>query len=185
MRIIAGKYKGRPLKNFKAEHIRPTTDRVKETLFNKLMGWVEGARVLDLFSGTGNLALESISRGADWVDLVESHPKSVQIIRENISHLKITTGFKIHPVDVFKYIKNYTGTPYDIILADPPFTKELADSVMTAISESACFHANTMIVVEAARKERCEDHYGALIRLDRREFGDKNLNFYGQGDLSR
>ena len=77
MRIISGKFKGRPLVSFQADHIRPTTDRVKETLFNKLMGVVEDARVLDLFSGTGNLAIECLSRGAGWVDLVESHNRSI------------------------------------------------------------------------------------------------------------
>ena len=106
--------------------------RVKETLFNKLMSYMEGARVLDLFSGTGNLGIEAISRGAEWVDLVESHPKSVQIIRDNLAQFKITDGCKVFPVDVFKYIKGYSGKPYDVILADPPFTKTLADTVMAS-----------------------------------------------------
>ncbi len=75
MRIISGKFKGRQLVSFQADNIRPTTDRVKETLFNKLMAYVDGARVLDLFSGTGNLAIECISRGAAHVDLVENHRK--------------------------------------------------------------------------------------------------------------
>jgi 16S rRNA (guanine966-N2)-methyltransferase len=178
MRIISGKFKGHPLKSFKADHIRPTTDRVKETLFNKLMGQVEDSRVLDLFSGTGNLAIEAISRGATWVDIVESHRKSVQIIRENIDHFKIREGFKIHPIDAFRYIKTYTGPAYDLILVDPPFTEALADSVMTALAESACFHEYTTIVIESARKEKCLAAYPPLIRLDVREFGDKNLNFF-------
>ena len=178
MRIISGKFKGRQLKSFAADHIRPTTDRVKETLFNKLMGLVEGARVLDLFSGTGNLAIEAISREAQWVDLVESHPKSVQIIRENLTHLKIQDGFKIFPMDVFKYLKSYSGAPYDLILADPPFTQKLADSVMQAIAQSQCFHEGTQIVIESSSKEICGDSYPPLIRLDQRVFGDKYLNFF-------
>jgi 16S rRNA (guanine966-N2)-methyltransferase len=178
MRIISGKYKGHPLKKFDADHIRPTTDRVKETLFNKLMGQVEDSRVLDLFSGTGNLGIEAISRGATWVDLVESHRRSVQIIRDNMDHLKIRDGYKIHAVDVFKYLKTYTGPAYDLIFADPPFTETLADSVMTALAESSCFHEYTTIVIESARKEQCLDRYPPLIRLDLREFGDKNLNFF-------
>src|SRR3954462_11414596 len=105
MRIISGKYKGRQLVDFSADHIRPTTDRVKETLFNKLMGIIEGARVLDLFSGTGNLSIECLSRGAAWVDIVENHKKSLSIIRENLALLKITEGFAIHPVDTFRYLE--------------------------------------------------------------------------------
>src|ERR1043165_353617 len=107
MRIISGKYKGHHLVDFKAEHIRPTTDRGKGTLFNKLMNDIDGARVLDLFSGTGNLAIECISRGAAWVDLVESHKQSLAIIKENFTKLKIEEGYKIHPLDAFRYIAGY------------------------------------------------------------------------------
>lgn len=82
MRIISGKYRGRRLSAFNAPHIRPTTDRVKETMFNKLMGQVEGARVLDLFAGTGNLGIESLSRGANWVEFVESNRKSLEILKK-------------------------------------------------------------------------------------------------------
>lgn len=178
MRIISGKFKGRVLKSFQADHIRPTTDRVKETLFNKLMGSIDGARVLDLFSGTGNLSLEALSRGAEWVDLVEAHPKSVKIIRENLALLGVTDGFKVFPMDVFKYIKNYSGPAYDVILADPPFTQTLADAVMKALAESSCFHEGTMIVIESAKKEVCGESYPPLIRLDQRNFGDKNLSFF-------
>ena len=84
MRIIGGKYKGLYLTNFKADHIRPTTDRVKESMFNILQAQIEDARVLDLFSGTGNLGIEAISRGARHVTFVEKNKKSIQILKENI-----------------------------------------------------------------------------------------------------
>ncbi len=82
MRIIAGKYKGRRLVAFKAKHIRPTTDRVKETLFNILGDSVSDAKVLDLFAGTGNVALEFLSRGAQQVEAVESSRKSIEILEK-------------------------------------------------------------------------------------------------------
>ena len=80
MRIIGGRFSGRRLVSFTAEHIRPTTDRVKESLFNKLAAYWDGARVLDLFSGTGNLTIEAISWGADSVESVELNPKSISIM---------------------------------------------------------------------------------------------------------
>ena len=80
MRIISGRFKGRVLSSFQADHIRPTTDRVKETLFNKWMSYTEAANVLDLFSGTGNLGLESLSRGCRHVDFVDLNLKSIQIL---------------------------------------------------------------------------------------------------------
>ena len=157
MRVISGKFKGRQLVEFEAAHIRPTTDRVKETLFNKLMGMTEGARVLDLFSGTGNLAIECISRGSAWVDLVESHKKSISIIRENLSKLKIDEGFAIHPVDAFRYIESYSGTPYDIVLADPPFTETLAHQLAEKIGESGLLGPDSLLVIEASSKERMDE----------------------------
>lgn len=178
MRIISGKYKGRQLVNFKADNIRPTTDRVKETLFNKLMARIDGARVLDMFSGTGNLAIECMSRGAAWVDMVESHKKSLSIIRENLELLKIKEGFKVHPVDAFKYIQSYSGTAYDIVIADPPFTQSWAHDLCTAVGASRLLADDSLFVIECSSKERMDETYAGLIHLDRREFGDKHLNFF-------
>lgn len=191
MRIISGKFKGRQLVDFQADNIRPTTDRVKETLFNKLTGRVEGARVLDLFSGTGNLAIECMSREAAWVDLVENHKKSLGIIRENLAKLKIAEGFKIHPVDAFRYIETFSGEPYDLVIADPPFTRAWAHDLATQIgASSTLLKEQALLVIEASSKERMDESYPGLNRLDRREFGDKHLNFFekvshGQGDLPR
>jgi 16S rRNA (guanine966-N2)-methyltransferase len=190
MRVISGKFKGRQLVEFEATHIRPTTDRVKETLFNKLMGQIEDARVLDLFSGTGNLAIECLSRGAAWVDLVESHKKSLEIIRQNLTKLKITQDFKIHSLDVFRYIAGYTAQPYDIVIADPPFTQSLAHDLAAKIGLSALLGPQSIFVIESSSKERLDENYPGLNRLDQRVFGDKHLTFFekvdhGQGDIPR
>ena len=152
---------------------------------------VEGARVLDLFSGTGNLAIESISRGAAWVDLVESHPGSLEIIRQNFTKLKILEGFEIHCEDALQFIQGYRGTPYDIVLADPPFTQSLAHDLATQIGTSSLLTAGGLLVIEASAKERMDEFYSGLKFLDRRTFGDKHLNFFetgtqdGQGDIPR
>lgn len=178
MRVISGKFKGRRLSEFEAAHIRPTTDRVKETLFNKLMGRVEDARVLDLFSGTGNLAIECLSRGARHVDIVENHRKSLDIIRDNLRLLKIGGGYKIFPVDAFSYIKGYHGEGYDLVLADPPFTQAWAHELTTLVAVSPLLADQGLFIVEASSQERMDEAYPGLNRLDRREFGDKDLNFF-------
>jgi 16S rRNA (guanine966-N2)-methyltransferase len=181
MRIISGKYKGHPLVDFKADHIRPTTDRVKETLFNKLMFDIEGARVVDLFSGTGNLGLESLSRGAREVIFVEKHPKSLDILRQNLNKLKVpTTDFRIVNMDVLAYLKSYQGEPFDIIFADPPFTEKMAHAVMEHASKSSAFGSQTLMAIESERRERMENLYGDLERYDHREFGDKILSFFSK-----
>src|SRR6185312_16922174 len=135
-------------------------------------------RVLDLFSGTGNLALECLSRSAAWVDIVESHPQSLAIIRENLNLLKVSEDYKISAVDAFKYIRGYVGPAYDIVLADPPFTQSWAHDLATAVGASSLLAGEGLFVVEASSKERMDEEYPGLKRLDRREFGDKHLNFF-------
>lgn len=179
MRIISGKFKGRRLVSFQAEHIRPTTDRVKETLFNKLMGHIEGERVLDLFSGTGSLGIECLSRGASWVDFVENHRKSLAILNENLHMLGLSQGFKVHPQDVFKFLERFNGEGYDVVLADPPFTRSWAHELATKIGTSeGVIRPGGVLVLEASSNERMDQDYPGLNRLDQRMFGDKSLNFF-------
>lgn len=179
MRIISGKYKGRNLVSFKADHIRPTTDRVKESLFNKIRNEIEGARVLDLFCGTGNLGLEALSRGASHCDFVDAHGKSLKITQENIDLLKVEKiYYKTHKMDVFRFLKTYSGEPYGIIFIDPPFTEKIAHPVMEAISTSGVFNEGTVISIESQKKERMDEKYGVLKRFDFTEYGDKSLSLF-------
>lgn len=178
MRIIAGRFKGRRLVNFKADHIRPTTDRVKESIFNKLQGYLDEARVLDLFSGTGNLTCESVSRGARFVDSVELSKKSIAIIRENLKLLDIEDQVRIHADDVLKWLRKYEGEPYDLILADPPFTEKLAHDVLTEIGKSQALGPETIVMIESSSHEKVLESYEGLERTDERDYGDKRVSFW-------
>ena len=178
MRIISGKYKGHHLVSFQADHIRPTTDRVKESLFNMIQGHIESARVLDLFSGTGNLGLEALSRGAREVLFVEKNRKSILILEKNIEKLKVDEPYKILQKDVIGFLKNYDGPPFDLIFADPPFTEEMAHDVMVGADSSRVFHPGTLMMIESGRREKILEDYPTLTRYDLREFGDKFLSFF-------
>lgn len=181
MRIISGRFKGRVLSTFQADHIRPTTDRVKETLFNKWMTQIQDAKVLDLFAGTGNLGLESVSRGCSHVDFVEINLKSIQILKKNIEILQLTnTEYSIYKQDVLQYLKKYQGDVYDLILADPPFVQKMAHEVMMAIDASRCFGETTLVAIESHKKERMEDAYMNLYRYDFKDYGDKVLSFFAK-----
>ncbi len=182
MRVISGKFKGRQLVSFKADHIRPTTDRVKESLFNILMQDIDGARVLDLFAGTGSLSIEAYSRGAAYVECVESHSKSLKIIFENLRLLKIENEIKVVKSDVFNFIKKYNGDPFDVILVDPPFTEKFSHSVLQELAKSKLFKPGTVIAIESAKKEHMEDLYDSLRLIDRRPFGDKILSLFTSND---
>ncbi len=179
MRIIAGRYGGRRLSSFEAKHLRPTTDRTKESLFGRLTPHLEGARVLDLFSGTGSLGLEALSRGAAYVDFVEQHRKSLNILRKNIRALDLPGSvYQVHSQDVFKFLKNYKGEPYQIIFADPPFTEKIADAVGQAVANSVVGGPGSLWVMESGGSEPLAEGYGSWESLYRKSFGDKVLSFF-------
>lgn len=178
MRIISGKYGGRKLVSFQAPHLRPTTDRIKESIFNSWSERFDEARVLDLFSGTGNLSFESLSRGALSVLSVEQSDKSIQIIRKNQKLLGIGKEQQIEKKDVVKFLKQYEGPSFDLIFVDPPFTKKMADETMQAMGESKVYHQDTLIVIESTKHEKIEDEYGNLVCYRRKDFGDKKVSFF-------
>ncbi len=179
MRIISGRLGGRKLLAFNADHIRPTTDRIKEVIFNKLQSLVEDSEVLDLYSGTGSLAFEAVSRGALHVTAVEKHPKSVEIIKKNMAHLAVTEDdMTLVRDDVFDYLKEPFGSGYDIILIDPPFTEKLADQTMQALAASELNQFPCVVFIEAGKGEVLKETYGAFKQKELKEYGDKSLGIY-------
>lgn len=179
MRIIAGKWGGRRLLAFKAEHIRPTTDRIKEVIFNKVQPLIEDAIVLDLFSGTGSLSLEALSRGAQHVTAVEKHAKSVDIIKKNMAHLEVSQGeMSVLKKDVFSFLKQSFMSGFDIIFIDPPFTEKIADDVLQALSVSQLSGFPTVVFIEAGKGETLRESYGLLQQKELKNYGDKLLGIY-------
>lgn len=120
MRIIAGKYKGRQLVSSRDDTIRPTTDRIKEFIFDVLDEFVLDARVLDLFCGSGSLGLEALSRGAKEVTFVDKNVNSLRVLRKNIATLGVVEGISIRRKDVLGFLRQ-NREPFDLIFADPPF----------------------------------------------------------------
>ena len=179
MRIIAGRFKGHRLVAFKANHIRPTTDRVKETIFNKIQSHIPGAKVLDLFSGTGSLGLEALSRGAESVQFVDSHAKSIHILNQNVDKLDVRGSVSISKVDVLRFLKQAEDS-FDLIFIDPPFTKKMGEEVMQTLAQSKVFHAQSLILIESTKHENMQDHYLELERIDVKSFGDKDLSVFSQ-----
>jgi len=181
MRIIAGKYRGLQLVSFSSDQIRPTTDRMKETLFNILMNQTGDSRVVDLFAGTGNLGLEALSREAAHVTFVEKNSKSLQVIRENLKKLKVPNeSFEIKAMDVFSFLKAYEGPGFNLVFADPPFTEKLTAKVLKEVSESPILAEGGIFVLESAKKDQPAETCGDLLRYDTRDFGDKVLSFFAK-----
>ena len=184
MRIISGQFKGHKLVPFKNPHIRPTTDREKESIFNTLMGQIEGAYVLDLFAGTGSLGLEALSRGASRVCCVDKNPKSIEIIWKNHQKLKIKKGMDWLCVDIFKFLKNNFDKKFDLVLADPPFTQKLAHKTMQALEQSKAIHEEAWVILESNPREYIEKNYRDFNILKQKKFKDKIISFYKRGSFS-
>ena len=123
MRVIAGSLKGRTFVSFNSSHIRPMSDMVKESLFNIINLHIQGAEVLDLFSGTGSLSIEAISRGAKRAICVESNKQSIGIIKKNIEKFNLEDSISVYKQDVFKFLKT-CDRKFNMVFVDPPFTKK-------------------------------------------------------------
>ncbi|MCM1307676.1 MAG: 16S rRNA (guanine(966)-N(2))-methyltransferase RsmD [Butyrivibrio sp.] len=151
MRIIAGSRKSLPLKAPKGMNTRPTQDRTKETLFNVLRGDVYGARFLDLFSGSGAIALEALSRGAAYAVMVENSAEAVSCIRQNIDFTGFAECTRLMECDVLAALERLRGQPpFDIIFMDPPYKLGIEERVTGILSEADYVTDDTIVVAEAA-----------------------------------
>ena len=150
MRVIAGKARRLPLKTLPGADTRPTTDRIKETLFNILQPELLDCRFLDLFSGSGAIGIEALSRGAQKAVFVEKNPKACACIRENLAFTKLAPDGQVMNMDVLQALRSLEGDgPFDCIFMDPPYGMELERSALEYLSGSALADENTLIIVEA------------------------------------
>lgn len=151
MRIIAGTARSLPLKTIEGRDTRPTTDRIKETLFNMIHADMPGCYFLDLFAGSGQIGLEAVSRGAAYAVFVENNKKAVACIEDNIRFTKFTEKCKLIPSDVMTAVSMLEGKyRFDIIFMDPPYQSGLEEGVLFALSKSSLLKGNTTLIVEAA-----------------------------------
>ena len=177
MRIIGGKYRSRVLATFDGEAVRPTADRVKESLFNILALRFQGARVLDLFSGSGALGLESLSRGAREVVFNDKSKDSVAILKKNMKTLKIEDGkeAKVYNLDAEVYL-DYAKEPFDLIFIDPPYALDVGVRSVHKIAKKGLLSENGVLVFE--RDKPFEGEVDGLEKYDERKYGKTVLTFF-------
>ncbi|MGR3634704.1 MAG: 16S rRNA (guanine(966)-N(2))-methyltransferase RsmD [Shimia sp.] len=182
MRIIAGEFRGVALasvgKGDAGAHLRPTTDRVRESLFNVLLGGkfgdpIDGARVLDLFAGTGALGLEALSRGAAEVCFVDDGRKSGQLIRENIRITRAKSATRLISADATRLPVN-TEASFDLIFLDPPYGKGLGEKALAAASKSGWIDDAALVVWEESAPKQAPIGFSML---DQRRYGDTHVTF--------
>ena len=182
MRIIAGNFRSRTLAAPPGLATRPTSDRLRETLFNVLAPRIEGAFFLDLYAGSGAVGIEALSRGAAHVEFVERGEPALRVLRANLARLRLTAGFRIHNASgpaVLRRMK--TVERFDVVFLDPPYDAVgeyaatlglLGGSAMGLLADGA------LVITEHRKKERLEESYGVLGRTRLLVQGDAALSFY-------
>ena len=195
MRVISGKYRGRPLRSLRGTHIRPTSDRLRETLFNVLTAGnpeaLQNTIWLDLFAGTGAVGIEALSRGARKVYFVEASAAAAKLIEHNLQTLEIVESFKILKDDLAGVVWRLQREHFvaDVVFLDPPYAmRNSYHEALSLLANSSVVWAMSLVVAEHDKKFDPGDAFGALGRIRTLTQGNTCLSFYrigGQIDLNK
>lgn len=177
LRIIAGEWGGRKLHFPDAPNLRPTPDRVRETIFNWLMPVIQGARCLDLFAGSGALGLEALSRGAQFATFVDSHKKVIHSITQHLELLNAGNKAEAILLDGMKYL-NGPSKPFDIVFLDPPYQSGFMQKVVPLLEQKGWLAKHAMIYLEIEKKKSLADLPHNWICLKDKTSGDVNYYLY-------
>jgi 16S rRNA (guanine966-N2)-methyltransferase len=185
MRIIAGIYRSRILKSLKGQALRPTSDRLRETLFNVLGSAVDGSRFLDVFAGTGAVGIEALSRGASEIVFIENHAPAATLIRRNLESLGIRAGATVLVSDALCALEKLAARhragqqAYDFVFVDPPYAAAGEYSqVLRFLGDASFLSPTARVIVEHRRNFELPDSSGSLRRARVLRQGDATLTFY-------
>jgi 16S rRNA (guanine966-N2)-methyltransferase len=185
MRVIAGKYRSRQLRSLPGLDLRPTADRLRETLFNVLTAGngaaLEGTTWFDLYAGTGAVGIEAISRGASMVQFVESSPRAAELIKQNLLSLGINAGFQILKQDSIRALRalDSGGAVVDFVFLDPPYDMEDAyRQTLATLSKARLLKPEGVVIVEHQKKFDPGEAFEDLRRCRKLQQGDAVLSFY-------
>lgn len=191
MRVIAGKYRSRVLRSLRGMDIRPTSDRLRETLFNILTSGnpqaLEGSVWLDLFAGTGAVGIEALSRGAKEVHFVENSRPAAEAIRANLKSLGVTSGFHIIEDDLPRsfWRMERQKVAADVVFVDPPYRmKDAYASTLGTLADSSLIWAMSVVIAEHEKKFDPGEEFGPLRRFRLLVQGSAALSFYRMGNAS-
>lgn len=185
MRVIAGKFRSRILKSLKGQALRPTSDRLRETIFDVLANAVEGSRFLDIFAGTGAVGIEALSRGASSAVFIEKHRAAVRIIHENLETLGLTAVAQIFSGDATRTLEKLgdqipaSSAAFDLAFVDPPYaSNEEYSQALMFLGSSTILREGAIVVAEHHHKKQLPESSGALRRFRVLRQGDAALTFY-------
>ncbi len=177
MRVITGKARGVVLKTPEGMATRPTTDRVKEALFSVIQFDIPGARILDLFAGTGQLGIEALSRGAKEAVFVDAGEPAVKLVKENLRRTKLENQARVVKGDYLSFLKTCRDS-FDIIFLDPPYAEVFLENALKSISEIDILHSGGIIVTERPLGKDLETHIPGFVRSRDYKYGKTVITLY-------
>ena len=178
MRVVSGKARGLKLKTIESDSTRPTKDMVKEALFSMLTDVVENATVLDLFAGSGQIALEALSRGAKEAYLCDLNKECIKVINENFEKAHLSDTIKLFNEDYQATLQRIKDVRFEIIYIDPPYNKDLGTSAIMQISSLDLLKKNGVLIFETDTNEEAPDFIGIYEKFKTKKYGRNVLSFY-------
>ena len=185
MRVISGRARGVKLKTIEGMGTRPTTDRIKESMFNLMQPYIRDQKVLDLYAGSGSLGIEALSRGADSAQFVESDRKCMQIILDNIEKTRIDADYRIHNTTVERAIMmlGQKEEKFGLIVMDPPYGKGLILPTLKLIHLRKILDVDGIIVIEHEKNDILEDEILSFRRIKCKHYGITTISMYEEVNL--
>lgn len=179
MRIITGEYGGRKLKAVPGNNTRPTTDKVKESIFNIIGPYFDGGVCLDLFAGSGGLAIEAVSRGMDKAVLIDQDPLAIKTIKENISVTKEPGKFDVYRNDANRAIDLLKGNKkFDLLFLDPPYAKQEIEKQIEKIIDSSLLNDEAIIICEVDKRTHLKEKIGTATAYRNEFYGASQIVMY-------
>jgi 16S rRNA (guanine(966)-N(2))-methyltransferase RsmD len=187
MRIISGRARGLKLNTPKNDDIRPTTDRVKESLFNIINSRIPNSQVLDLFAGTGGLGLECLSRGAEKCTFVDSSRESVKVLTSNIEKARFKSESEVITADFMNALNTFKvrGRKFDLVFLDPPYHGEMFIDALTKLDEADLLEEHSLISVEHDTADKFPEKIGRLYAHREKKYGKTTITFYMMGAVGK
>ena len=181
MRVVSGTARGKKLESLSEEGLRPTTDRVKEAIFSVIQFEIEGRTFLDLFSGSGQMAIEALSRGANFATLVDHSPKSIKIIKNNLQKADFNSKSEVFNLDYENFLKNNKET-FDIVFLDPPYKKGILQKALEEVVKIT--NESGVIICENPVEEELPNKIGKFYLSKSFKYGKIKTSFYrSENDL--
>lgn len=180
MRILTGRFKGRAIPLVENPSLRPTADKVRKAVFDTFQDFVEGKRVLDLYSGTGALGLEALSRGAAFVRFAEHDRAQAKRIERTLKSWGLESRSRVDALDVLRAIDRagFRGDRYELVLADPPYKENRGADTLRALAEARVVEKGGFVVVECGRAEKMPKESGPFQMIRDRRYGQSRLVIY-------